>query len=117
MNAYIASFMLLVFNAVGLAMPVTEAVAKEQVATNAKLPDAQNSTALQADIPVNDQGEACVSIQSGRLNDIYNPSCSSDGLPLLSDAANSGSEVGAAIAAVPSVKLELADNVHIEGAP
>ena len=46
MNAYIASFMLLVFNAVGFAVPAIGAVAEERVATDAKPGETQSPVAL-----------------------------------------------------------------------
>lgn len=117
MNAYIASFMLLVFNAVGLAMPVTEAVAEEQVATNAKLPDTQSSNLTQNDVIANSEGDRCKSIQTNRLENTYHAMCSADRLPLISLTTRIGSDAGIAVAVGSSGKLKLKDNLHIEGAP
>ncbi len=48
MNAYIASFMLLV--AIGFALPASAAVAEEQIASNADSDEAENTSTLRSDI-------------------------------------------------------------------
>lgn len=68
MNAYIASFMLLVFNAVGLVVPATEAVAEERILPDANANFEQNGDNFVGDISTISQRSLCVSSTNSRFD-------------------------------------------------
>jgi len=117
MNAYIASFMLLVFNAVGLAVPAIGAVAEERVATDTKPAETQNSANLTKHGLEVGQADQCLSVPSKRATGFDYGACNNIGLsslPLFANIENGGTT---AILAFLPERSKLADNKHIEGAP
>ncbi|GAB5488434.1 MAG: hypothetical protein Pars2KO_20040 [Parasphingorhabdus sp.] len=117
MNAYIASFMLLVFNAVGLAMPAIGAVTEERVATNVKPVETHNSVTLTGDGLEIDQADQCSSMQSIRVTGFDHVACHiyiSSSVPQIVNVENGGA---AAILVLSPERLKSSDNQHIEGAP
>lgn len=107
MNAYIASFMLLLFNAVGLTAPAAMA-AEEQMAREVGSPElAQAGIVIQ-----------CASIESVICRDGYHHAFQSEALSVT--AALSEMEKGAALPVRSNAALrsEIGDKLeHQEGAP
>jgi hypothetical protein len=108
MNAYIASFMLLLFNAVGLAVPAS-AAAEERM-----IPELGSAASL-SEVSVADP---CSVVESARVGSSDHPSCAmAEGwisMPLA--IAKTGSEKQ--VWAVVAMRSEIGDKLeHEEGAP
>lgn len=117
MNAYIASFMLLVFNAVGLAVPAIGAVAEERVATDTKPVETQKTAVLTSHGFEIGQADHCSALPSNRVAGFDFAACdyiALSSLPLTASIENGGAK---AILVFLPERLKLADNRHIEGAP
>lgn len=117
MNAYIASFMLLVFNAVGLAMPATEAVAEERIAANPKIGETPDSVEPTTRATAVGEVEKCAIAYGAASHNKDNHIC------LLIDsnaqriAANTNIIGVEPIWAHLPIYTKMADNRHVEGAP
>ncbi|MEP2989054.1 MAG: hypothetical protein ABJN65_01670 [Parasphingorhabdus sp.] len=117
MNAYIASFMLLVFNAVGFATPATDAVAAERIAPNAKSNLAERNIAQTSDASVLEQADQCSSPQSSGFNHLDHKVCIlSRDVTLLPIATGEHGDTKV-ISLHSPVHKKLADKRHVEGAP
>ncbi len=117
MNAYIASFMLLVFKAVGLAVPAIGAVAEERMATNVKPAETHNSVALNGDGLEIGQADQCPSMSSKQVTSFDHVACHnyiSSSVRQIVNVENGGA---AAILVLLPERLKPTDNRHIEGAP
>lgn len=117
MNAYIASFMLLVFNAVGLAVPAIGAVAEERIATDAKPVETQKSAILFNHGFEIGPADHCSSLPSKRVTGFDHVACSNiafSSLPLTGNIENGSAQ--AVLVFLPE-RLKPVDNRHIEGAP
>lgn len=113
MNAYIASFMLLVFNAVGLAVPATEAVAEGHFTPNVKADQTQSKTASTVEVlDVEQAGQCAIDIDSFDEQACL-PTLSNAQLAFASVNINSVKPIWTHL----PVQAKMADNQYVEGAP
>jgi len=113
MNAYIASFMLLVFNAVGFVIPAAAAIAEEQVVPDAKSNLVQENVALKSDDLKSGYIDQCSS--SNTVGSDY-LGCSAWNAVALIGMSDNNVTVRAVSTRAPA-PTEMADKLHIEGAP
>lgn len=117
MNAYIASFMLLVFNAVGLAIPATEAVAEERIASSARSSQAQANADRTNETLIIGQAEQCSKAKSTGLDHIDQQISSLFSAIAPLPIAGDENRDTAANSAYLLVRSILADKLHVEGRP